>query len=161
MFTMGEIIDLAIRIENNGEKIYRKAKDEASSPLIGSMLQWLADDEAEHGKWFVELRKDVNTETEDPKLEEMGNEILQNVLGDQAFSMNEADFSRIEDMRSLLELSLEFEKDTIIFYEMLREFIADEKTLRGLEKIIEEEKRHVKHLEDFIEKKEVLPLIIS
>ena len=103
----------------------------------------------------------MDAEIKDPKLEEMGREILQSVLGDQAFSMSEADFSTIETIRSLLELSLEFEKDTIIFYEMLREFIADEKTLRGLEKIIEEEKSHVKQLEDFMEKKEVLPLIKS
>jgi rubrerythrin len=79
-------------------------------------------------------------------------------LGDQAFSIKDADFSKIEDINSLLELSVEFEKDTILFYEMLRAFIDDEETLSQLDKIIEEEKRHVQLLEEFLEKKMSLPV---
>ncbi|MFC1532021.1 ferritin family protein [Thermodesulfobacteriota bacterium] len=157
MFTLGEIIDLAIRIEKNGENTYRKAQDEVSSSELASMLQGLADDEAEHEKWFANLREDIDAEIEDPKLEEMGKSILQSVLGDQAFSMNDADFSRIDNINSLLELSLEFEEDTIIFYGMLKEFIEDGNVLSGIDKIIEEENRHVKRLEEFIEKGEILP----
>jgi rubrerythrin len=157
MFTLGEIIDLAIRIEKNGENTYRKAQEEVSNPSLASMLQWLAEDEVEHEKWFARLKEEVETTEEDPKLEEMGKAILQGVLGDQAFSIKDADFSRIEDINSLLELSVEFEKDTILFYEMLSAFIDDKETLRQLDKIIEEENRHVQVLEDFLEKKKVLP----
>jgi rubrerythrin len=152
MFTLGEIIDLAIRIEKNGENTYRKAQEKASSPEIASMLQWLADDEAEHQKWFHRLREILDAGNEDPKLEEMGKVILEGVLGDQAFSMNDVDFAQIDNITNLLNLSLDFERDTIIFYEMLKEFIEDEKILDGLDKIIEEENRHMKQLEDFIEK---------
>ena len=157
MFTLGEIIDLAIRIEKNGENTYRKAQEEVSNPSLASMLQWLAEDEVEHEKWFEKLKEEVETTEEDPKLEEMGKAILQSVLGDQAFSIKDADLSRIEDLNSLLELSVEFEKDTILFYEMLSAFIDDEETLRQLDKIIEEENRHVQVLEEFLEKKEALP----
>ena len=31
---MAEIIDLAVRIEKNGEKAYRKARDEVSNPSL-------------------------------------------------------------------------------------------------------------------------------
>ena len=157
MFTLGEIIDLAIRIEKNGENTYRKAQEEVSNPSLASMLQWLAEEEVEHEKWFAQLKEVVETTVEDPKLEEMGKAILQGVLGDQAFSIKDADFSKIGDINSLLELSVEFEKDTIIFYEMLSAFIDDEETLRQLDKIIEEENRHVQVLEEFLEKKETLP----
>ena len=157
MFTLGEIIDLAIRIEKNGENTYRKAQEEVSNPSLASMLQWLAEEEVEHEKWFVRLKEVVGTTGEDPKLEEMGKAILQGVLGDQAFSIKDADFSKTEDINSLLELSIEFEKDTILFYEMLSAFIDDEETLRQLDKIIEEENRHVQVLEEFLEKKEALP----
>jgi rubrerythrin len=83
----------------------------------------------------------------------MGKTILQGVLGDQTFSIADADFSRIEDLEGLLELSVEFEKDTILFYLMLRAFIQDEKSLDQLDLIIEEENRHVRLLEDCLEKK--------
>ena len=161
MFTLDEIIDLAIRIEKNGEKTYRKAQNEVPSPELASMLQGLADDEAEHEKWFAKLREDMDVEIEDPILEEMGKSIFRSVLGDQAFSISDTDFSRIDNITSLLELSIEFEKDTIIFYEMLREFIEDVKVLSGIDKIIEEENRHIKHLEEVLEKGEFFSLTNS
>ena len=161
MFTLGEIIDLAIRIEKNGENTYRMAQNQVSSSELVLMLQELADDEAEHEKWFARLREDMNAGIEDPKLEEMGKTMLMTVLGDQAFSMNNADFSKMDNIMNLLELSLEFEKDTIIFYEMLKEFIEDKDVLSGIEKIIEEENRHVKHLEENIKKGEIIELTSS
>ena len=158
MFTLGEIIDLAVRIETNGEKAYRKAQEQATDPALASMLGWLADEEAEHEKWFPRLKENIAIGQEDPKLEEMSKSILQGVLGDHTFSIDEADFSRIEDIDSLLELSVEFEKDTILFYEMLSAFIEDEQTLIKLNRIIEEENRHVRFLEDFLTNKQSLPL---
>lgn len=155
MFTIGEIIDLAIRIERNGEKIYRKAGNESSSPALASLLEWLADQEIEHEKWFLQLKEELETDVEVPQLEEMGKGILRGVLGDQAFSMNDVDFSRVEDINDLLLRSLEFEKDTILFYEMLGKFIDDVETNRQLARIIEEEQRHVELLEGFLEKGEV------
>jgi rubrerythrin len=156
MFTLGEIIDLAIQIERNGEKSYRKAQDEVSDISISSMLKWLADDEAEHEKWFVDMKKKIDEKVEDPRLEEMGKEILTSVLGEQAFSMDDADFKNIDSIKSLLELSLEFEKDTILFYEMIKDFIDDSKVIDGIDKIIAEENKHVKKLEEFIGKGDIL-----
>jgi rubrerythrin len=156
MFTLSEIIDLAIRIEKNGENAYRKAQEEVSNPSLASMLQWLAEEEVEHEKWFIRLKEKTMTVAEDPKLEEMGKAILQGVLGDQVFSIKDADFSKTEDINSLLELSIEFEKDTILFFEMLSAFIDDKETLSQLDKIIEEEKRHVQLLEEFLENKKML-----
>jgi len=158
MFTLGEIIDLAIRIETNGQKAYRKAQKEVSDPSLAAMLGWLADEEAEHEKWFPRLKETMETTLEDAKMEEMGKSILQGVLGEQTFSIDGADFSRIEDMDSLLTLSVEFEKDTILFYEMLSAFIEDEKILNQLKQIIEEENRHVRFLEDFLYNKKSLPI---
>lgn len=156
MFTLGEIIDLAIQIEKNGEKSYRKAQNEASDISLSSMLKWLADDEAEHEKYFINMKKTIDEKIEDPRLEEMGKEILSSVLGEQAFSMDDADFNKIGNLKMLLELSLEFEKDTILFYEMIKDFIDDNEVIDGIEKIIEEENKHVEKLEEFMGKGDLL-----
>jgi rubrerythrin len=158
MFTLGEIIDLAVRVETNGQKAYRKAQGQVTDPALASMLGWLAAEEAEHEKWFPRLKENLNINQQDPQLEEMGKTVLQGVLGDQTFSIDDADFSKIEDLDSLLVLSVEFEKDTILFYEMLSAFIEDEPTLMHLNRIIEEENRHVRLLEDFLTNKQSLPL---
>ena len=149
MFSLGEIVDLAVQIERNGERSYRKAQKEVSNQELASILEWLANDEREHEKWFLEMRKEIDEKTEDPKLEEMGREILNSVLGEQTFSMDDADFSRIKDINTLFDISLEFEKDTILFYEMI-------KVLAGIDRIIKEEKKHVKRLEELTNKSETL-----
>ena len=153
MFTLGEIIDLAVRIETNGQKAYRKAQKQVTDPALASMLGWLADEEAEHENWFPRLKESLKVTQENPELEEMSKVVLQGILGDHTFSIEEADFSRLEDLDSLLTLSVEFEKDTILFYEMLSAFIEDEPTLNRLNWIIEEENRHVRLLEDFLKNK--------
>jgi len=150
MFTLSDIIDLAIRIENNGGKTYRKAMAEVSDPSLSSMLDRLARDELEHEKWFESLKTQIKPSEIDPSLDEMGKSMLQGVLGDQAFSITEADFSKTENVKALLEQSIEFEMDTIIFYEMIGAFVEDEDTLKTITTIIDEENRHVQLLNEWL-----------
>lgn len=158
MFILSEIIDLAVRIETNGQKAYRKAQGQVTDPDLSSMLGWLADEEARHENWFLQFKESVGSPSEDPRLEEMGQKVLQGVLGDRAFSIDEADFANMEDLNSLLTLSLEFEKDTALFYEMLGAFVEEEKVLEKLEQIRDEEKGHARLLQDFLEGKEPWPI---
>jgi rubrerythrin len=151
VFTFEDIIDLAVRIEQNGRDSYRKAMKKISDPHLSAVLNRLATDETEHEKWFTTLRKQVKSINIDPELEEMGKAMLQNVLGDQAFSIADADFSKIENIKELLELSIEFEMDTILFYEMILAFIEDEKTINSLNDIIKEENRHIIQLTGWLE----------
>lgn len=152
MFTSGEIVDLAIQIEKNGERIYRDALQAVPSSPLAEGLERLADEEAQHVEWFSKMKETAQTPIEDARVEEMGKSILRGVLGDQAFSLRDVDFSNLEKVRDLFELAIEFEKDTVLFYEMIRGFIDDEETLGDLNKIIEEENRHIELIQGFIEK---------
>jgi rubrerythrin len=150
MFSLPEIIDLAVRIEQNGAKVYREAGDSVADASLASMLLRLKEEEEDHEKWFTSLKTGLEKSEGDPRMEEMGQAVLQGVLGDQAFSLEEIDFSKIKEVKGLLKLSLEFEKDTILFYQMLGTFLEDEKTLDQLKRIIAEENRHVQALEGFL-----------
>jgi rubrerythrin len=152
MFTMSEIIEFAIRIEENGEKVYRDASEKVSEPSLVSLLQWLADEEAEHVQWFSELKGTVQEESVDPKVGEMGQSLLLGIVGDQTFSLKEWDLSKIADLKEVLKIALGFEKDTVIFYEMMGSFIQEDAALAKLDQIIQEEKRHVRTLSEFLHK---------
>ena len=52
MFEIDDIIDLAIQIEHNAEIVYRNAQKKVSSANLSMLLEWLADEEVEHAKWF-------------------------------------------------------------------------------------------------------------
>jgi len=151
MFSLKDIIELAIQIENNGERVYRSAIEKISDPSLVSLLQWLADEEAEHAGWFTELKKKVKKTINDPKLEEMGKTILLDVIGEQSFSLKFADISEIQYVKDLVELSIEFEKDTVLFYEMLRPFIEDKDVEEQLNTIITEENRHIRKLQECLD----------
>lgn len=146
MFIVGDIIELAIQIEQNAEAVYRNALKKISDPKLVSILQWLADEEVEHAKWFRQLKQTANTKVKDPAVEAMGKSILSDVLGSQSFSLKEADFSEMRQLADLISLAVEFEKDKVIFYKMLRPFIEDSATLDFLENIIAEETHHIREL---------------
>ena len=146
MFLIGDIIELAIQIEQNAEAVYRNALKKISDPKLVSILQWLADEEVEHAKWFRQLKKTANTTVKDSTVKAMGKSILSDVLGSQSFSLKEADFSEMRQLVDLISLAVEFEKEKVIFYKMLRPFIEDRATLDFLENIIVEETHHIREL---------------
>lgn len=76
----------------------------------------------------------------------MGKSILSDVLGSQSFSLKDADFSEMRQLEDLFSLAVEFEKDKVIFYKMLRPFIEDGETFDFLENIIAEETHHIREL---------------
>ncbi len=157
MFTMSEIIEVAIRIEENGEKVYRDASEKVSDSSLISFFQWLADEEAEHVRWFFDLKSTVKEGSVDPQLGEMGRTLLLRMVGDQSFSLKEMDLTTIVDLNEVLKIALGFEKDTVIFYEMMGSFVQEDAAAAKLDQIIQEENQHVKVLSEFLHKGKVLP----
>jgi rubrerythrin len=157
VFTLAEVYNLAIGIEKNGEKFYRDALKQAWSAPIADMLTLLAEEEVKHVDFFVKRMDAVKQKRENPFLDEMGTSVLKDILGNQTFSLKETDVSKIRSVDELVALAIEFEKDTILFYEMIGSFITDEKVRRQLEEIIEEEERHVKLFESYGHKEVHLP----
>jgi rubrerythrin len=151
MFSSADIIDLAIQIEKNGEKVYRDALGGVKDQSIASILQWLADEEVEHAKWFSELKQAVRKVPVDRRVEDMGRDILQGILGEQSFSLKEADLQDPGSIENLINMAIEFEKDTVLFFEMFESFLEDRESLESLNRIIEEERRHIQVLEEYLE----------
>ena len=151
MFSLKDIIDIAVQIEQNGERIYRNAAENIDDPPLQSMLNWLADEEARHVKWFAALKPTVSDGGEYPEQEKMGKELLRNAVGSHSFVLEDAGFSSMENIEDLLRVAIEFEKDTALFYKMLQPLIDDQKTLDQLHVIIREEDNHARRLKTFLE----------
>ena len=161
MFSAIEIIDLAIKLEKNGEAVYRGAIEKVSSPEFVPLLEWIADEEVKHADWFAQLKLNLETKNENPFGEEKSRELFNEMLGDKNFSLKDIDFSSIEAIDDLVEIFVEFEKDSIIFYEVLKPFVEDPAARDYLKKIVDEEKRHIERLKEFIGRKEVFTAVID
>jgi rubrerythrin len=149
VFEIKEILDVAIRLEKNGEKTYRDALSSSADEEMNRLLAWMADEEAKHREWFFALRAQLDKGSANPFFEEMSREVFNDLVGGQSFSLKEVDFSQIETAEELLSVFAEFEKDTVLFYELLEPFIEDPKTREQLRQIIAEEKRHIARLGEF------------
>jgi rubrerythrin len=148
MFSLKDIIDIAVQIEQNGERVYRNAAQKIENPSLRSLLQGLADEEAQHAKWFEALMDTVTGTGDFPEQEKMGRALLKNAVGAQSFTLEDADFSSMGTIEDLFELAIEFEKDTVLFYGMLQPLIEDQKTLEQLHAIIQEEENHATCLKE-------------
>jgi rubrerythrin len=81
------------------------------------------------------------------------------MLGEKNFSLKEVDFSTIETVDDLIDIFIEFEKDSIIFYEVLKPFVEEPVARQNLQKIIDEEKLHIEHLKNIVDPKQQLATI--
>jgi rubrerythrin len=152
MFEIGEIVEIAVQLEKNGAKTYRHASQCVSDESVAGVLGELAEDETRHAGWFGQLGDRLRaTKAVDSALEDMGKELLKNMVKEQAFSLQEADFTSVDKLEDVLTTAVAFEEDTILFYQMLGSFIGDERTIQHLEDIIEEEKKHIRILRERLE----------
>ena len=158
MFTTEEILDIAVKLETNGEKIYRDAASKISSPELVSLLHWMADEEALHAKNFSDMKPSVADAASNPVAEEMGRELIDNMLGDRSFSLDDVDFNQIESVKEMVAGFIEFEKDTIIFYEMIESFIEADEPRNTIKRVISEEKQHIEKLKELLNAKTIVAL---
>ena len=147
MFTVTDICNIAIQIEKNGEETYLNASKTVNDPHISEILTWMAKEEAHHVQWFEKFNSDRPVSTEQEKIEQMGKSLLQDMVKGNSFLLKQSELEKAESVASVISRSIELEQDTILFYEFLSGILEDKKTIKQLEKIIAEERNHIKQLE--------------
>ena len=143
MFNAQDILDIAIRLEKNGEKTYRDARLHISGDALKTLLAWIAQEEHNHARWFTELKNRLTQGEDHHQMAELSRALVEDVIQGQAFSLEEVDFETIDSPDKMLRTFIGFEDDTIAFYEVLKTFIDETAIATQLEQIILEEKKHM------------------
>ena len=146
MFTPSEIFDLAIRLEENGEAFYRANADIIADSAIQTLILRLAEDEKEHRECFEGFKRSCEALGLGSEMDSVSGQMLQDIIGKRAFSLDEVEVARVESEADLYRHAIEFEKDTIVFYEMIRGFLTDSAAIEQIDRIIDMEKSHVDQL---------------
>ncbi len=150
MFRMDEVLDLAIRLEKNGASRYRHWLSLTTEPQIRLTLSWLADQETQHADFFTHL-KEINvarSQVEPPDAQ--ADLHLEDFLGSRTLSLDDVEVLTLADPGQVFQTALEFERDTILFFDMIKVFITEESALTQLAAVIEEERRHIDLLESLL-----------
>jgi rubrerythrin len=148
MFNLRDVLDMAIQIERNGESVYRKALARATDPEHVEMLSWMAEEEARHARHFEDIRQKLTSEADNLLMDELGRIMLESIVGNRSFSLEEVDFAKVEDVDDLLRIMIGFEKDTVEFYHLFRTFLSDKGEQKCLDGIIADEQAHILKLEE-------------
>lgn len=148
MFSEREILEIAIRMEKNGEHEYRRAAGELSDQTLVESLEWMADEEREHGNFFSGLLEELEARAKSHFGEELDAAFLKDLIGGSSLSLKTVDFNDVESVAELLKIYIGFEEDSILFYEMITPMIDNLDTRFQVERIVTEERGHVKRLKE-------------
>jgi len=150
MFTAQDILDIAIKLEKNGEKTYRDARLHISGDALKTLLAWIAQEEHNHARWFTELKNRLTRGEDHHLMAEFSRALVEDVIQGQAFSLEDVDFETIDSPDKMLRTFIGFEDDTIAFYEVLKTFIDETAIAAQLEQIILEEKKHMAMFQEML-----------
>lgn len=155
-FSATEILKMAIRIEENGEKFYTDAAKGAETAKVRELFEFLAEEEKNHSKFFRELKKTADAEDDthygpfDPYIEEASRYINafadSHVFASSDYGDDDGVIARIADNElEAVQFAIDMEKESLLFYHELVRAMR-EKDKDTLDEIINEEKKHLMKL---------------
>lgn len=140
-----EIIEMALRVEENGYKFYTEAQKITDDLEIKALFLNLAAMEVNHVSAFKKMLE--NYEPENFEFNKDESEEYINFLADShIFSKKNAGIDKLNSLKSgkdALEMAFKFEIDSIAFYKEISGY-AQKEALPVIERLIEEEKQHAK-----------------
>ena len=147
-FDTSDIVEVAIRIEENGMTFYRHAAGIARQEAVKALFSSLAEEELKHRETFAEIRAVMNPSVPP---EGYGNEYaaylhsyVDNIIVFKATALA-GELAKITDEASAFDFAIRRELDSILYYREVVEFLPGERRAE-IERIIEEEKKHFTRL---------------
>jgi rubrerythrin len=149
VFTAVEVLNIALRVERNGQYFYEAAARKMKTPEVKALMEDLARWEKQHYKTFQQLADQVGDPPllSAPEWEEY-DRYVQLTLDNALFEGPDkalAAVDTIEEDVDALRMALGFEKDALLLYYDLRELMP-EGDRELVAKIIREEKSHAMKL---------------
>jgi len=148
-FNAIEIFEIAERIERNGVKFFRRAAEVLSDQDVRQTLLSLAEMEAEHEETFANMRKQISHKERELITFEPENEMtlyLQAIANGHVFDLKKDPSEQLtgkETAEDILKLAIEAEKDSIVLYIGLKNFVPAKAGKDKVDEIIEEEMGHI------------------
>ncbi len=154
-FSGSELINIAIGIEQRGIAFYDIMARSTKNDVARDVFQYLADMERGHIQTFQEMLSEVDKyQFSAAAAEEEYTAYLQSLVDSAVFSEEMATsetVTRTESDVEAIELAIGAEKDSILFYYEMKE-IMPQRAQATVNKIIAEEKSHLKQLSELKKK---------
>ena len=148
-FNAFEIFEMAEQIERNGIMFYQKAAQCVSSAKSRQVLTMLAEKEKGHEEIFAEMRKQLSEKDSDLRAFDPENEMslyLQALASGHIFDLDKdlsEELSTDAGIENIRTIAIGAEKDSIVFYLGMKEFVPNAAGKDKVDHIIREEMKHI------------------
>jgi rubrerythrin len=145
LLNVGEAVEFAIYIEQNGCKFYLETMKKFNDEKLVELFQFLADEELKHEKTFRGLLKKTGTFTPPESSPGEYEAYMKDFLKTHALADDEALQKKLAGIKTIddaVNMALDFEKDSIVLFTMVKKYI-DDQNKSHVETIIQEEISHI------------------
>lgn len=154
IYSVNEIVEFAVQIEQNGYAFYNEAsKRKGLDPQAKQFIEFLRDQELDHEKTFLALRDEIdNQELELTQDWELIAQYLKSIIDGRIFDSKDSAIAKAasaQNIREVVDYAIAFEKDTLLYFHAIMDSIELPKSRQALRRIIHEEASHVLRLNDF------------
>jgi rubrerythrin len=150
VFEASDIVEAAIRIEENGANFYRYAMQIAGREEAKALFRQLADEEVKHQKIFSEILagmdQSIPPEGYDGEYAAYLHSYVDNRLVFKA-DVIAGELGAIKDEVSAIDFAIRRELDSLLYYREIRELLPADRR-EAIERIILEEKKHFMKLSE-------------
>jgi len=154
LFSGSELVNIAIGIEKSGLAFYQSLVAAGKDVMARDVFKYLAEKEEEHVKTFQSLL-DTVVEYKPPEVYSEEYSLYLKALVDGAVFADARVSREMAEKASsnaeAIKVGLEAEKDSILFYSVMRNLVP-ERSREVVDRIIEEEKSHMVELSNLKEK---------
>lgn len=161
-FNAGEVFKISLMIEDNGHLFYETAAAKPFAEEIVQLFRDLAKEELSHKSIFASLLKKLPAGTTTSTVWDPDNEMdhyLKTMAGEHVFNKKpEAIAEQLKNISKPAEairMAMGFERDTIVFFlELQAASEGYDESRKEIEKLVNEERKHLKRLTGLLEKVE-------
>lgn len=143
-FAASDIVEVAIRIEENGVNFYKFAEQIAKKEAEKKLFAELAQAEVAHKKTFEKLLASTEKSNLTESYEGEYSAYLRSYVDNNLIFTKEImdkQLSKIKDTAAALDFAIQRELDSILYYHEIKKLVPAAQH-DAIEKIIEEERRH-------------------
>jgi len=157
-FNAKEVFEMAIRIEENGAAFYRKAAGLQSDESNRDLLNKLATMEDAHKVSFVDMQQHVTEAEQRKTVFDPNNELslylnaMADLHGGEGSPAAADALTGKETMEEIVATAIGLEKESILFYLGLRDFVPPKLGRDKIDEIIKEERKHIAQLNAVLNK---------
>ena len=148
VFGTDKIFEIVKNMELDGAKFYRQAAEKTSNDDVKQMLLDLASMEDGHLQIFEQMRKELSEDKKNKNLFAADNQAAMYLKamadgpGGEGIKSPLGSISGNETTKEILEIAIEGEKASILFYTGLKELVQNKANKDKIEAVIKEEFSH-------------------